>query len=111
MSSRTLPDNAISLRVRRCSYTCTTTPCCMTPSLDTHLSNDHRQRGLAILVVEADEHAYEPVAVVSTIAEAAEIGRTDLRARSALTERGKDVLCPSSYIVWAANTEGWYERI
>jgi hypothetical protein len=73
--------------------------------------DDRQELGLAVLIVEATSNAYEPVAVVSTLREAAELSQRDLDARCAAIAAGKDTLCPSWYIVWARDHNGAYRRL
>jgi len=65
--------------------------------------------GLAMLIAESEDGAYEPVAVVTSISEAREIAESNLRARMRRLERGDDPgLCPYSYKVWATGIDGDY---
>ena len=65
--------------------------------------------GLAMLIAEDEEDHHEPVAVVSTINEAAEIAESDLRGRMRRIERGDDPgICPYTYKVWSRGIDGDY---
>src|SRR5690349_6908959 len=62
--------------------------------------------GLALLIAEAEEDAYEPVALVSTINEAVTLSREDFVARCADLEAGGSPMCPERYVVWALTSDG-----
>ena len=64
--------------------------------------------GLAMLIVESADGAYQPIATVSSIREAREIASRDKRARVADLDRGEEPLCPERYVVWARGTNGAY---
>ena len=65
--------------------------------------------GLAMLIAEDEEGHHEPVAVVSTIAEATEFARNDFRSRMSRLERGGDPgINPYLYKVWAHGIDGPY---
>ncbi len=54
--------------------------------------------GLAMLIAEAEDGRYEPVAVVANVGEAREVAAGDLAGRMRLLERGDDPgLCPYVY--------------
>jgi hypothetical protein len=53
--------------------------------------------GLAILIVESADGAYQPVATVSSIREAREIASRDRMARVEDLDRGGEPLCPERY--------------
>jgi hypothetical protein len=69
-----------------------------------------RDLGLAVLIAEAANHAYEPIAVVSSIREAAEHALADLTSRLGALERGAAPLHPHSYVLWARGHDGAYQR-
>ncbi len=64
--------------------------------------------GLALLVAEAEDHAYEPVAVVATLREALELSVDDLAHRMARLETGDEPLCPVQYVLWMRAADGRY---
>jgi hypothetical protein len=66
--------------------------------------------GLAILIVESADGAYQPVATVSSIREARELANRDRMARVEDLERGAEPLCPERYVVWARGANGEYLR-
>ncbi len=49
--------------------------------------------GIGMLIAESEDGAYEPVAPVSTIREARDMAREDLRGRMADLEEGGDHRC------------------
>jgi hypothetical protein len=70
--------------------------------------NDSRDFGLALLIAEADDHAYEPVGVVGSLREAVDLSIDDFAGRVAHLEAGADPLCRAHYVVWARDAEGRY---
>ena len=65
--------------------------------------------GLAMLIAEDEEGHHEPVTVVSTINEAKEVAKSDLRGRMRRLERGDDPgMCPYTYRLWARGVDGDY---
>lgn len=65
--------------------------------------------GLAMLIAEAEDGQYEPVAVVANVGEAREVAASDLAGRMRRLERGGDPgLCPHVYKVWARGIDGDY---
>jgi hypothetical protein len=65
--------------------------------------------GLAVLVAEDEEGAYEPISVVRSINEAREIASDLLGKRMRRLERGGDPgLCPYIYKLWAWGVDGDY---
>ena len=69
---------------------------------------DDTELGLAILVAEFGEGAYQPIGVVVSINEAREIADGDLRGRMRELEAGKTPVCPEAYVVWAQGLDGDY---
>ena len=69
---------------------------------------DETDLGLAILILEIEDSDHQPIAVVSTIAEAREIARHDLGTRIRELEDGGAPLCPYGYRVWAQGLGGEY---
>ena len=69
---------------------------------------DDTEMGLAILVAEFGESAYQPIGVVVTINEAREIAASDMRGRMRDLEAGKAPACPEAYVVWAQGLDGDY---
>ena len=73
---------------------------------------EHASLGLAMLIAEDEEGHYEPVAPVSSIAEAREIAQSNLRAKLRQLERDEDPgLCPYCYKVWAQRIDGRYRPV
>jgi hypothetical protein len=65
--------------------------------------------GLAMLIAEDEDGHTQPVAIASTISEAGEIAKSDLRGRMRRLERGEDPgLCLYEYKVWARGIDGTY---
>ena len=65
--------------------------------------------GLAMLIAEDDEGAYEPVAVASTLNEAYELAASDMAMRMKEINRGGEPgLCPARYALWLRNERGEY---
>ena len=64
--------------------------------------------GIAMLIVESADGAYQPVDPVSSIREAREIASRDRLARFEDLERGTEPLCPERYVVWARGANGEY---
>jgi hypothetical protein len=65
--------------------------------------------GLAVLVAEDEEGAYEPISVVRSIKEAREIASDLLGKRMRRLERGGDPgRCPHIYKLWAWGVDGDY---
>jgi hypothetical protein len=59
-----------------------------------------------MLIAEDDAGGYLPIGPVSTISEAHEIAREDLRSR--MLERGSgEPCCPAVYKVWAQGLDGY----
>ena len=69
---------------------------------------DDTELGLAILVAEFGENAYQPIGVVVSINEAREIAESDMRGRMRGVEAGKAPACPEAYAVWAQGLNGDY---
>ena len=69
---------------------------------------DDTELGLAILVAEFGEGAYQPIGVVVSINEAREIVAGDLRGRMSELKTGKTPACPEAYVVWAQGLDGDY---
>ena len=67
--------------------------------------------GIAMLIAESDEGAYQPVAAVSTIREAREIAAGDMRRRMHHLDGGSDPMCPATYLVWAQGDRGEYATV
>lgn len=68
--------------------------------------------GLAMLIAETDDGHYEPVAVVSSVAEAREIASGDFARRLKETSIGReDVTCPARYAIWAQGLGGDYKPL
>ncbi len=81
-----------------------TTP---TPGFAIEIKDD-TELGLAILVAEFGENAYQPIGVVVSINEAREIAAGDMRGRMRDLEAGKTPACPEAYAVWAQGLDGDY---
>ena len=64
--------------------------------------------GLAMLIVESADGAYQPIATVSSIREAREIANRDRMSRVEDLDRGGEPLCPERYVVWARGAKGEY---
>jgi len=64
--------------------------------------------GIAMLIVESADGAYQPVAPVSSIREAREIANRDRTSRIEDLDRGGEPLCPERYVVWARGATGEY---
>jgi hypothetical protein len=63
--------------------------------------------GIATLIVEDEEGCYEPVNYASSLDEAFEMAKEDLRNRQRNLEADRDPgLCPWEYKVWARGLEG-----
>jgi hypothetical protein len=69
---------------------------------------DETDLGLAMLILETEDGDYQPIAIVSTIAEARELARHDLGSRICELEDGGAPLCPYGYRVWAQGLGGEY---
>jgi hypothetical protein len=67
--------------------------------------------GIGMLIAEAVDGAYEPVAPVSTMREAREMADHDLRRRMADLESGGEPMCPTLYRVWARNDRGEFSSV
>lgn len=67
--------------------------------------------GIAMLIAEAEDGTYQPVAPVSTIGEARDMVKTDMRARMSSLEDGGDPMCPARYLVWARGGRGEYATV
>ena len=75
-------------------------------------TNDAKNLGLAMLIAEDEEGHYEPIAPVSSIAEAREIAQSNLRGKMRRLERDEDPgLCPDFYKVWAQGIDGGYRPV
>jgi hypothetical protein len=70
-----------------------------------------RQLDSGLLVAEAEEGGYEPVALVSTINEALELADANFRPRMKEFEGGRETMCPARYAVWARGHDGAFERV
>lgn len=70
-----------------------------------------RDLGLAVLVAESLERAYEPVGVVATLREALETCIADYVGRVHAVADGTECLCPSAYVLWAPDDEGRYREV
>jgi len=66
---------------------------------------------LGLLVAEAEDGSYEPVAMVSTIREAREVAGQNFRNRMIENENGGDPLYPARYAVWQQSREGGYRIV
>ena len=62
--------------------------------------------GQAMLIAESEDGDYEPIAIASTIREARELARDDVRSRMRRVERDDTPLCPYTYKVWARGIDG-----
>jgi hypothetical protein len=79
-----------------------------TPGFAIRLS-DETELGIAMLIAEDENGAYEPLGPVATIAEAREVAQSDLSHRRRDLERGGLPLCPAVYKVWARGSDGDYK--
>jgi hypothetical protein len=68
---------------------------------------DETNLGIALLIAEDDDGAYEPVGSVSSISEAKENASRDFTLRQAKLQNGGEPLCPAAYKVWAAGLHGY----
>ena len=65
--------------------------------------------GLATLIAEDEEGAYEPIAVASTLSEAYELAASDMALRMKKLNQGNDPgLCPAPYALWVRGQRGEY---
>ena len=64
--------------------------------------------GIALLIVESADGAYQSVATVSSIREARELASRDRMSRFEDLDRGGEPLCPERYVVWARGAKGEY---
>jgi hypothetical protein len=69
-------------------------------------TTDTTDLSLAMLIAESEEGAYEPLAVVSTLAEAREIAQCDFRGRMPAPDNDGSRLCPVAYKIWARGIDG-----
>ena len=66
-------------------------------------------QGLAMLIAEDEEGAYEPIAVASTLGEAYELAASDMTLRRKKLNQGNDPgLCPARYALWVRGQRGEY---
>ena len=68
---------------------------------------DETELGLAMLIVEDHAGDYLPLGLFSTIGEAREIARQDLRHRTKELHLGGEPTCPAVYKVWARGVAGF----
>jgi hypothetical protein len=78
----------------------------LTPGFAVQIT-DETNLGIALLIAEVDDGAYEPVGSVSSISEAREIASRDFALRQAKLQNGGESLCPAAYKVWAAGLDGY----
>jgi hypothetical protein len=78
----------------------------MTPHRNARQAED---LGLALLIAEFDEAAYEPIAVVATRDEASELARDDMARRMRSLEAGGEPACPAAYKLWTRGFDGAYQ--
>ena len=65
--------------------------------------------GSAILIIESEDGQHQPISIASSINEAREVARADLRERTRKLERGEDAgICPFVYKLWARGIDGTY---
>jgi hypothetical protein len=67
--------------------------------------------GIALLIAESEDGAYEPVGTVSAIREAREIADNDMRRCMRQLGAGSDPMYPFQYRVWARSDEGKYSSV
>ena len=60
-----------------------------------------------LLVAEAADGTYEPVAVVSTIKEARYLANENMRHRMSDLENGDSPMCPERYVIWQRGRKGY----
>lgn len=70
-----------------------------------------KQLDSGLLVAEAEDGGYEPIALVSTINEALELADDNFRRRLKEFEGGRETMCPARYAVWARGFERAFERV
>lgn len=80
-------------------------PADATPGFAIKLAED-TQLGMAMVICEDEEGAYEPVGIASTISEAREIAQNHFSNRC----NDMDGLCPHTYKVWAQGLMGDYRN-
>jgi hypothetical protein len=68
---------------------------------------DETNLGIAMLIVEDHAGDYLPLGLFSTIGEAREIARRDLRYRMKELDLGGEPICPAIYKVWARGVAGF----
>jgi len=84
----------------------------MTFTLNTANLKREDELGFAFLVAEDEEGHYEPIELVSTLNEAAEIAEADLKRRIKALDNDQDPgLCPYEYVLFARTISGRYEKI
>jgi hypothetical protein len=71
------------------------------------LLTEETNLGIAMLIAEDDAGNYFPIGPVSTIREANEIAREDLRRRMHDLDCGGEPCCPAIYKVWAHGVDGY----
>jgi hypothetical protein len=86
----------------------TTTQTTHRPDENAVPSTSPKDLGLAILIVESADGAYQPLGTVSSIQEAQEIAKADRISRVEALELGAEPLCPERYVVWARGANGAY---
>jgi hypothetical protein len=62
--------------------------------------------GLAMLIAEAEDGAYQPVTMISTINEAIEVASNDMASR--MKDLEHEPMCPAIYRIWSRNYDGEY---
>jgi hypothetical protein len=70
--------------------------------------SDETELGIAMLITEDENGAYEPLGPAATIGEARELAQDDMGHRRRDLERGGNPLCPAVYKVWARGLGGDY---
>jgi hypothetical protein len=71
---------------------------------------ENTELGLAMLIVEDEDGAYEPVGVVATLAEAREIAEDDFGRRLAAVERDETPIVPAVYRVFSRGIDGGFHE-
>jgi hypothetical protein len=67
--------------------------------------------GIGMLIAEAEDGTYQPIAAVVNISEGRELAASDMRRRMHRLEQGSDPICPARYLVWAQGNDGTYATV
>jgi hypothetical protein len=66
---------------------------------------------IGMLIAEAEDGTYQPVAAVVNISEGRELAASDMRRRMQRSEQGSDPMSPARYLVWAQGDGGVYATV